>query len=221
MYWGWAGRRDVGGDRIDMLVVGLTGGIGSGKSTVAALFAALGVPVIDADVIAREVIATDNTLLEKITAHFGVEVLDRKGQLDRAKLGSYIFQDSTQRQWLEQLLHPKIIAEIKQRLLKLRVSDVSVPYCIVVIPLLAEVPETQKLVDRILVVDVSEALQTTRIIERDQLSPQAVERILASQGGRAQRLQIADDVLSNAGNIQVLEQAVLQLNQQYLLTRST
>lgn len=194
-----------------MLIIGLTGGIGSGKSTVADLFSKLGVPIIDADVIAREVVAVKNNL-EKIVAHFGSEILDAKAQLDRAKLRKCVFENARQRQWLENLLHPMIIAEIKQR-----ISALNSPYCIVVIPLLAEVLKSRQLVDRVLVVDIPEELQIQRTAQRDKLAAQEVQSILASQTNRAQRLAIANDILSNAGDIATLQQAVLNLHQRYTL----
>ncbi len=193
-----------------MLTIGLTGGIGSGKSTVAALFAALGVPIVDADVIAKEVLTTDKTCIDKVIAHFGSGVLDAAGELDRSKLRELVFLEIELRQRLEQLLHPLIIEEIKQRIAKL-----NAPYCIVVIPLLAEVAETQQLVDRVLVVDASEEIQIARAIQRDKLSTDAVKKILASQATREQRLAIADDVLLNEGDKETLQQKVVHLHEYY------
>lgn len=194
-----------------MRIIGLTGGIGSGKSTVADLFSKLGAPIIDSDVIAREVLM-EETPLKKIVAHFGTQILDAKAQLDRTKLRKLIFENATQREWLENLLHPLIIAEIKKRIATLHTA-----YCIVVIPLLMEVPEAKKLVDRILVVDASEELQIQRTVVRDHSTPEEVKRILASQINRAQRLKIADDVVSNTGDIAALQEAVSILHQRYSL----
>lgn len=192
-----------------MRIIGLTGGIGSGKSTVADLFSKLGAPIIDSDVIAREVLTKGN-LLKKIIAHFGSGILDEKAQLDRTKLRKCVFENVAKRQWLENLLHPLIITEIKQRIATLNAS-----YCVVVIPLLTEVPDAQKLVDRILVVDTPEELQIQRAVERDKSTAEEIKRILASQVDRAQRLKMADDVLSNTGDIAALRQAVTELHQRY------
>jgi len=197
-----------------MLIIGLTGGIGSGKSTVAELFAALGVPVIDSDLIAKAVLTTQKILLDKVIAHFGLEILDPKGQLNRSKLREIIFADAKQQAWLEQLLHPSIIEEIKQQVSQLRVQHV--PYCIVVIPLLTEVPEARQLVDRVLVVDVPEETQIIRTGQRDKLALEAVKNILASQAGREQRLSTADDIIHNEKDIEALRQQVQQLHQQYI-----
>lgn len=192
-----------------MLIIGLTGGIGSGKSTVATLFAALGAPVIDADLIARKMV-NDEAMLTKISAHFGMAVLDQRGQLNRAWLAQCVFADPSQRKWLEQLLHPQIAAEIKRRILQLDTS-----YCVVVIPLLAETVTAQQLVERVLVVDAPEAQQIARTMRRDKLALTEVRAILASQVGREQRLSIADDVIYNSGDIPALQQAVLDLHHKY------
>jgi UDP-2,3-diacylglucosamine hydrolase len=194
-----------------MLTIGLTGGIGSGKSTVAALFAAAGVPIIDADVIAKEILTADKTCVDKVVAYFGSDLLDATGELDRSKLRELIFLDTQQRKWLEQLLHPLIIEKIKQR-----IASLNTPYCVVVIPLLVEVPETQQLVNRILVVDAPEETQIARACQRDQLSMEAVKKILASQATREQRLAIADDVIINESDKETLQQKVMQLHAHYL-----
>lgn len=194
-----------------MLIVGLTGGIGSGKSTVAELFAALGAPVIDADVIAREVLVHDKTHTAEIVARFGAEILNAQGELNRSKLRTLVFENPVQREWLEQLLHPPILDGIQQRLSKL-----NAPYCIVVIPLLTEVVAAQELVDRVLVVDVLEETQIARVSSRDKLTVAAVKKMMSSQASREQRLAIADDVLENEGDLETLERKVLALHDRYL-----
>lgn len=193
-----------------MVVVGLTGGIGSGKSTVSALFAALGVPVIDADVISKELLNTDHQLEEKILAYFGNEIVDENQQLDRKKLRELVFADTQKREWLESLLHPAIIDAIKQT-----IKQLDTPYCIVVIPLLTEVPETQLLVNRILVVDVPEEIQINRTMQRDKLTEAEIKHILAAQTTRAIRLNIADDVITNDGDETSLREQVVQLDKIY------
>jgi dephospho-CoA kinase len=197
-----------------MHIIGLTGGIGSGKSTVAHLFSALGVPIIDADVIAKEILETRKTYIEKVIAHFGTEITDEKAQLDRAKLRHVIFTDSTARAWLEKLLHPPILSAIRKQLSTL--AKQHTPYCIVVIPLLTEVKETQALVDRILLVDIAEKTQIARTAKRDQLTPYRVEKMLLAQASRAARLAIADDVIENEEEREALAQKVQKLHAQYM-----
>lgn len=194
-----------------MLIVGLTGGIGSGKSTVAALFSELGVPIIDSDVVARDVIASDANVLKKIAAHFGQEILNEKHQLNRAALRERVFADIAQRRWLEALLHPLIVTNIEQR-----IAQLDAPYCIVVIPLLVEETVADIRVDRVLVVDATEELQIARTMQRDQHTADEVKRILASQATRAQRLARADDVLENHGDLAALRQEVWRLHERYL-----
>lgn len=193
-----------------MLIVGLTGGIGSGKSMVAALFAQLGVPIIDSDLIARDVVAHDKTVLNAIMARFGAQALDQNQRLDRAKLRRLVFENSAERLWLEQLLHPLIVTAIKERIMQLNAA-----YCIVVIPLLAEKPITDNLVDRILVVDAAEDTQIARTMQRDNHTVAEVQRIMVSQATRAQRLAIADDVITNDGDMVALQQAVNFFHQKY------
>jgi dephospho-CoA kinase len=176
-----------------MLVVGLTGGIGSGKSSVAALFAQRGAPIIDADVIAREVTAPDKPAFASIVKHFGPEIISQDGGLDRAKLRGLIFSDAKQRFWLEKLLHPSIRDEMQQQILAL-----STPYCIAVIPLLLEV-EFYSFINRILVVDASETDQIQRVIARDHTSKADVETIISSQAHRQDRRAKAHDVIINDG----------------------
>ena len=193
-----------------MLKVGLTGGIGSGKSTVASLFAKLGVPVIDADVIARQVI-TDSTVTQEIVQRFGTQALQATGSLDRNYLRKIVFEQPAQRRWLEALLHPLIIAEMQRQ-----ANELKSPYCLLVIPLLIEATLSYALVDRILVVDTAEEMQVKRTQQRDQVTADEVHRILDSQATRSTRLQLADDVISNAGDLDALTNAVQRLHQRYL-----
>jgi dephospho-CoA kinase len=193
-----------------MLVVGLTGGIGSGKSTVARMFAELGVPVIDMDDIARELVAPGQPALQKIVEAFGAEVLDRSGQLDRRALRQRIFNDPAQRKQLEAILHPLIRAEVQRR-----IRQCQAPYCIVVIPLLIESGQ-RDLVDRILVNDAPETVQIERTRQRDRISEAEVRKILASQADRQARLAAANDVLDTNTNLENLKEKVNQLHQHYL-----
>jgi dephospho-CoA kinase len=192
-----------------MLVIGLTGGIGSGKSTVAKFFAELGVEIIDTDQIAREVVAPDTKALAKIVEHFGKEILDNK-QLNRKKLKDIVFQNSTEREWLEQLLHPLIRQAMGQYILKVKSA-----YCIVVIPLLVE-KKANGIIDRILVVDLPEEQQITRAQQRDDLSRDQVNAILKAQATKEQRLAAADDVIYNDKDLYHLKQQVVKLHQRYL-----
>lgn len=193
-----------------MLVVGLTGGIGSGKSTVANYFAELGIDIIDTDQLAREVVAPGTPALIKITEHFGKEILDPKHQLNRKKLGDIVFKNPAERKWLEQLLHPLIREKMQQHIQQAQSS-----YCIAVIPLLIET-QPNKLVDRILIIDSPENLQITRAQQRDNLTQQQITTILKAQATREQRLAAADDVILNDKDLNHLKQQVLQLHKKYL-----
>ena len=192
-----------------MLTIGLTGGLASGKSTVAERFAARGVPVIDTDVIARELVGPGQPALEKIRVAFGPGVLTAEGRLDRAWLKQQIFTNPAQRQRLEAILHPLIHQDVVGRLPTLRG-----PYCLIVVPLLVESALTYPL-DRILLVDVPEALQRQRAAVRDGLSPELITAMLASQASRAQRLAVADDVIVNAADLAHLDAEIARLHTFY------
>ena len=194
-----------------MLVIGLTGGIGSGKSTVAQLFSAMGVPVIDMDLIARQVVEPGQTALEQITQEFGSYILDDKGRLDRRRLRELIFDSKEKRRRLEAILHPLIRQETQHQLLEL-----DAPYCIVVIPLLFE-SQQDSLVDRILVIDVPESLQISRTMKRDDITTEAVQKILAAQIDRDSRLAAADDVIDNSVELSQVRDRVAELDQQYCI----
>lgn len=195
-------------------VVGLTGGIGSGKSTIAKLFAELGVPVIDADVVARQVVEKGSPLLQQIVAHFGTEMLLANGELNRAALREKVFNHETEKQWLNQLLHPAIRTEMLNQLAQQRVS-----YCIFMVPLLIENKLTA-LCQRVLVVDVSEQTQLTRASQRDNNQLALIKNIMQSQVSRLERLQHADDVINNDADLSEslpqLKQKVLDLHHHYL-----
>ena len=191
-------------------VVGLTGGIGSGKSTIAELFAELGVPVIDADIVARQVVEKGSTLLQQIVAHFGTEMLLENGKLNRGALREKVFNHETEKQWLNQLLHPAIRTEMLNQLAQQRA-----PYCIFMVPLLIENKLTA-LCQRVLVVDVSEQTQLTRASQRDNNQLALIKNIMQSQVGR----QHADDVINNDADLSEslpqLKQKVLDLHHHYL-----
>ncbi len=192
--------------------IGLTGGIASGKSAAARYFSELGVPVIDTDVVAREVVEPGSAGLAGIAARFGNEVLQDDGTLDRAKLRSIVFANPDEREALETILHPLIREET------MRQADAAGgDYQVIVVPLLVESP-LKHFVDRILVIDCSEQTQVSRLVARDGGDVDSARRILAAQSTREQRLAIADDVISNEDSLVELELAVHALHEKYLET---
>ena len=194
-----------------MYVVAITGGIGSGKTTVANQFAALGIEVVDADLIAREVVAPGTPALAAITSHFGPEILTEQGLLDRRVLRERIFSDPAAKSWLNALLHPIIRSEMLRQC-----AAVSSPYCLLVVPLLVENRLTE-LADRVLVIDVDEATQIERTCHRDGVSREQAQAILASQASRSERLAMADDVLDNqSGTTETIRERILALHETYL-----
>ena len=197
-----------------MLIVALTGGIGSGKSTVADAFARHGVPIIDTDVIARELVSPGQPALAEIVDHFGDEVITPDGQLDRTRLRERIFANPAQRQALEQILHPRIREEVRRQ-----IETLQSPYCLVVIPLYTETGD-YPCVDRVLVVDTDDETRIRRTMARDRLSREQVQQILASQSSREERLALADDVVDNSNEADQLVEQVDKLHQKYLALAS-
>ena len=193
-----------------IFVVGLTGGIGSGKTAVSDCFAKLGIDIIDADITARTVVKPCSTALEEITRHFGQDILEADGCLNRAKLRQIVFSDATERQWLEALLHPLIAEEISHN-----IRAATSPYCIFVSPLLLESGQ-DALCDRVLVIDTTEALQIQRATGRDNNNEQQIRQIIASQIPRQARLDKADDVINNNRDLDHLEAMVRSLHNRYL-----
>ena len=194
-----------------MYVVAITGGIGSGKTTIANQFAALGIEVVDADLIAREVVAPGTPALAAIVNHFGPEILTEQGLLDRRVLRERIFSDPAAKFWLNALLHPIIRSEMLRQC-----AAVSSPYCLLVVPLLVENRLTE-LADRVLVIDVDEATQIERTCHRDGVSREQAQAILASQASRSERLAMADDVLDNqSGTTETIRARILALHETYL-----
>lgn len=190
-------------------VIGVTGGIGSGKTAVSDHFESLGVTVVDADVASRTVVAAGKPALEKIAQHFGKDILLNDGTLDRAKLRTAIFKDDGERQWLETLLHPLIRDEIIAGL-----ETSTSAYALLVSPLLVESGQNQ-LTQRVLVVDVPEQLQLARTVKRDNNPEAQVKAIMAAQASRQQRLDSADDVILNDGSLTELQDRVEALHQRY------
>jgi len=191
--------------------IGLTGGIGSGKSAVAALFAKQGIAVIDTDEIAHELTRPGGAAIEPIRAAFGAGAIGSDGALDRAKMRKLVFGNLAEKKELEAILHPLIREESLRR-----GERASSPYSILVIPLLAEGGIDRSRYERVLVVDCTEAQQIERAMRRSGLSEGEVRDILAAQATREQRLSLADDVIDNRGPPEALERQVSRLNQKYL-----
>jgi dephospho-CoA kinase len=194
-----------------MFAVGLTGGIGSGKSTVAECFVALGVPVIDTDVIARQLTEPGSEALDAIRTAFGETVMQPDGTLDRAALRRRVFADAAARHQLEALLHPRIRQRVEQAL-----AALAAPYALLVIPLLVETGGYQDVLNRVLVVDCPEDLQIARVMARSGLAQDEVKAILAAQATRAERLAAADDVIVNTASPEALRSEVTTLHRRYL-----
>jgi len=197
-------------------VVALTGGIAAGKSAVTRRFAALGVPVHDADVAAREVIAPGSEGLAAVVAAFGDEVLDAEGGLDRPAMRRRVFADPAARHRLEAIIHPRVRHWLHERAL----ADTT-PYCLLAIPLLVENITHYRWVDRILLVDAPVEQQLARLIARDAIDETLAQRMLAQQARREERLAPAHDVIDNSGDEDALDAAVLALHQRYLALAAT
>ncbi|NVK44250.1 MAG: dephospho-CoA kinase [Oceanospirillaceae bacterium] len=193
-----------------MFIVGLTGGIGSGKSAAARILEEQGVVAVDADVVARDVVEPGEPALAQIAQHFGKDILTPDGGLDRAKLRQVVFADSEARGWLERLLHPLIRERIQSQLGAARSE-----YALLVSPLLLETDQ-HSLVDHIVVVDVPEDVQVSRAATRDGNSREQVERIMAAQMDRETRVAKADSIIDNSGTPEALSEAALRLHQALL-----
>ena len=190
-------------------VVILTGGIASGKTAVSDRFARLGVPVIDTDVIAKELVQPGQEALNEIVSQFGEGILDESGYLDRGRMRERVFSEPAQKQRLEAILHPAIGQQVSER-----INALDADYCILVVPLLVE-SGNYRWADRVLVVDVDEQTQVNRVMARDSSTRKQAEAILKAQASRDQRLAVADDVILNQGSLEELDQAVLELHQRY------
>lgn len=192
------------------LVVGITGGIGSGKSAVTKHLEQYGITVVDADVVAREIVAPGKPALAAIAEHFGDDILQGDGQLDRAKLRARVFSDDSERHWLEQLTHPLIGEEIVHQIASSRSA-----YTVLSSPLLLDTSQ-KALADCVVVVDTSEALQIARTVQRDNNDTAQVKRIMAAQLGRDERLALADIVIDNSGTLEELHSQVDELHKEFL-----
>lgn len=198
-----------GNDSIQPLRIGLTGGIASGKSTVTKMFADLGVPVIDTDVIAREVVQPGEPALDEIRERFGEQVIMASGDLDRSLLRKLIFSDANARLDLEAILHPRIGAETRRQS-----AAATGPYQLIVVPLLVG-SQLMQFVDRILVVDCDEDTQIQRLIARDLETVEQARRMLSAQASREERLAVADYVIRNDQSLAATRAQVLQLDTKF------
>ena len=193
-----------------MLRIGLTGGIGSGKTAASDHFARLGAEVIDTDLLSRDLVEPGQPALKEIVGKFGDQVLTAGGHLDRARLGKLVFGSPKARQQLEAILHPRI-----REAMLLRAEQSQAPYVVFVIPLLFETGQ-QALVDRVLLIDVPEDLQRARVAERDQLDDAQIARIMSAQTDRETRLGNADDIVCNDGDIASLHAEIEKLHRKYM-----
>jgi len=192
------------------MIIGLTGGIGSGKTAVSDIFASQGIDIIDADLASRVVVQKGKPALDKISEHFGAEILSENGELNRAKLREIIFKAPEERHWLESLLHPIIAEQIRYEL-----GSSKSPYCILVSPLLLET-EQKDFCNSLLIVDVPEKFQIQRTALRDNVPEKQVESIMATQIDRAKRLGLADEIIVNDGTLEDLKQKVMDQHLKYL-----
>ncbi|GMQ90565.1 MAG: dephospho-CoA kinase [Gammaproteobacteria bacterium] len=193
-----------------MLRIGLTGGIGSGKSSAAAMFAKRGVPVIDADEIAGQLVAPGQPAYDQVVRFFGKEIVSDDGSIDRARLRTRVFDEPRLRHELEAIVHPRVRQQIQRQLRAL-----NAPYCVLVIPLLLEANQ-QDLVDRVVVIDTGEDAQVQRVAARSSLTEPEIRKIIAAQIGRDARLRHAHEVITNDGDLEQLEEQIERLHQRYL-----
>ena len=194
-----------------MLKVGLTGGIACGKSTLAAEFVHLGVPVVDADVIARELTSPGGPGLIQLVTELGEQILDSQGRLDRGRLRRRLFTDASLRARVEGILHPLVIHNLRDAL-----GAIKAPYAVAVIPLLAENLQARALVDRVLVVDCPESMQLSQLMSRDEESDESARAMMGAQAGRRRRLEAGDDILNNISGVAELIDALHKLHELYL-----
>ena len=192
-------------------VVGLTGGIGSGKSAAAEEFARLGATVIDTDTIAHELTRAGGVAVAQVRRLFGDAYIDASGAMDRGRMRELVFADPASKKKLEALLHPMIRAESQRR-----IDSAKGPYAVLVVPLLIESPNYRRRVDRVLVIDCPEELQLARVRMRSRLSEQEVRRIIAAQVPRSERLAATDDIIDNEGSLDALRRQVQALHERYV-----
>ena len=195
---------------LPVLTIALTGGIGSGKTSIASIFKSLGVPIIDSDTISKEIILPGKPCFKDIVNEFGEEILTNKGTIDRYKLRDIIFNNDKARIKLENIIHPVVFKNIDTE-----ISLINYPYCLVIIPLLIETKSTERF-DRILVIDALESLQFERIVKRDDISPILIKKIIKTQAKRKERLRYANDIIVNNDTIMNLNKSINTLHKKYL-----
>lgn len=198
------------------LVIGVTGGIGSGKSTVADFLQAQGAAVVDTDRIAHDLTAPGGAAISAITAEFGAEFINPQGAMDRTRMRQLVFSDTSAKSTLEQILHPLIRQQVEQQL-----QQAQGCYTLLVVPLLLETGAYRQLLDRTLVVDLPETMQISRTMARSGLGESEVKAIMARQASRSERLQAADDVVSNDTDLKSLQQQLIALHQRYVTLAET
>ena len=197
-------------------IIGLTGGIGCGKTTISNMFIKLGIDIVDADIVAREVVEPNSPALKSISNYFGSEYICSNGELNRSLLRTRIFKHNEDKLWLNNLLHPLI-----RKTMLAQIDNCSSAYCLLVAPLLLE-NKLDKLVDKVLVIDVSEQIQLSRTTQRDQSSKDEIKRIIASQITREKRIIAADDIVNNESeDLTSTEKTVLNLHQKYVKLSTT
>jgi len=192
-----------------MLIIGLTGGIGSGKTEVANRFAKLGIEIIDTDIIAHEIVKPGQETYQKILDHFGTKITNEDKTINRSKLREVVFKDEKERVLLEEITHPIIRKNVQEQ-----IKQVKSPYCIVVIPLLVETGK-KDYIDRVLVIDSPEELQIERGLQRDKTSEADIKAIMVSQVDRETRLAAADDIIVNEGSLENLDKQIAELDSKY------
>lgn len=193
-----------------MLRIGLTGGIGSGKTAVSDRFAELGVPVIDTDVLARELVEPGEPALDRLAEMFGNDILQADGRLDRERLRALVFSNPGAKKRLESIMHPAIRDELQKR-----AETLESPYCVIVVPLLVET-NFQEMVDRVLVVDAPREQRICWVMERNGMTRSDVEQIMESQASSEERARVADDIIDNDGTLEELRRKVDRLHAEYL-----
>ena len=193
-----------------MTIIAVTGGIGSGKTTVVNLFKNKGIDIIDTDVIARQLVLPGSEALQEIVTLFGQDIVDQNQQLNRSKLRELIFKDEKKRQQLEDILHPRIHQQVLNKL-----KNISSAYALLVIPLLVESNHSYPY-ERVLLIDVDEQTQIQRTVERDNCSEETIKQIISVQASREQRKKLADDIIDNTQSLIELNQQVESLHQKYL-----
>ena len=195
------------------MIIGLTGGIGSGKTAVSDIFQDLGITIVDADLASRVVVEKGREELNKISSHFGKDIINSNGELDRAQLRDIIFNSEEEKLWLESLLHPAIASQIQMEL-----DSSNSLYTVLVSPLLLETDQ-RNFCKKVIVVDVPEEIQIQRTAKRDNVSKEQIKSIISSQIDRISRLEQADEVIVNDGSLQELESKVQQLHKKFISSR--